>query len=232
MKRHPLFLLLPALALLLPLLDGCGRNVTVGLKGEMATPYHIQYDATVDRKPPAIYVRPNVSPNAAPTALFVPLRITQNITRFQALSRNVSRQIWQVWLSQNAFSTLEYDDAVIPYRVADALPLARAKGAQLLVGGYIQHYLDGGSVGNSSLSLNIEVYEVATGTLLWSISQGGNFEKKQTADFFLVDAQARMPEDPMGILVRTLAHDMGLEILYWVHPDARSKGIQWRPKAF
>lgn len=217
------------LPIVLTLLAGC--TARVGLNGEMATPYHIQYDNVVERKPPAVYVRPTTSPDAAPTALFVPLRVTQSMARPQSFSRNVSRQIWQIWLSQQAFATLEYDDTAIPMRVSDALPLARKRGAQLLVGGTIHHFMDGGTAGDSTLSLNMEIYDVASGTMLWSISQGGSIEKKQATDFFLVGVQTRMPTDPMGLLIRTLAHDMGGEVFHWVYPGAKKSGSSWK-KAF
>ena len=219
-----------ALALLL---CGCGKNVTVGLNGEMATPYHVQYDQSAEVKPPAVYVRPVSAPAGPPTALFVPLRVTQSANNIQALSRNISRQIWQIWLSQRAFSTLEYDDATVPYRAVDALGLARRRGAQLLVGGSIAHVMDGGGNGDSSLSVVIEVYDVATGTMLWQIAQGGQLNKKQASDFFLVGVQARMPEDPLGVLIRKIGYDTGMEIYNWVYPHAAKKQ-GWLPegKAF
>lgn len=203
------------------LLSGCGKNVTVGLSGEMATPYHVQYNHSADIKPPAVYVRPTSAPAAPPTALFMPLRVTQSANNVQALSRNISRQIWQIWLSQRAFSTLEYDDSVVFYRPSDALALARRRNAQLLVGGSITHVMDGGTTGDSSLSLAIEIYDVATGALLWHIAQGGNFNKKQASDFFLMGVQARMPEDPLGVLIRTIGNDIGMEIYRWVYPHAK-----------
>ena len=82
----------------------------------------------------------------------------------------LSRQIWQVWLSLNAFQTLEYAAEVGPYEPESALALARRRGADLVVGGYINHYLDGGSGGTSSLSLSMEIYDARSGVLLWSMA--------------------------------------------------------------
>lgn len=224
-SARPSLALVMGLCLLLAGMTACANSpVTASFDGEMATPYHVQYDTAVQRQPPAVYVRPNISPNTVPTGLFVPLRIAQSMNNRHAVSRNLSRQIWQVWLSQQAFSALEYDDAVAPQRVEEALWQARRRGAQLLVGGAVTHLMDGGSVGDTSLSLHIEIYEVATGNLLWSMSQGGSIEKKQATDLFLVGFQARMPTDPLGVLTRALAHDMGLEVLYWVRPDMRKRG--------
>lgn len=55
----------------------------------------------------------------------------------------------------------------------------------MLVGGYINHYMDGGAGGTSSLSLAIEVYDAKSGTLLWSMSQGGLMDARQVHDFYL-----------------------------------------------
>ena len=221
------------LAALLPLLPGCGNSpVNVSTNGEMATPYHIHYTENVARNPPIIFVQPSGSPNEPITGLFVPLRVTQNINYSKNISRNLSRQIWHVWLGQKAFSALEYDDSIAPYKVTDALPLARQRGAKLLVGGYITHLLDGGTVGDSEASITMEVYEVATGNLLWSLGQGARLDKKQAGDFYLFSIQSRMPSDPLGLITRTLGQDMGMELYYWVYPNARSKGLNLKGKAF
>lgn len=225
--------LLALLTLSLALLSGCGTNpVNVSMTGEMATPYHVHYTENVTRNPPILFVQPSGSPDEPLTALFVPLRVTQNINHSKNISRNLSRQLWQIWLSQKAFATLEYDDSISPHRVSDALPLARKRGAKLLIGGYITHLMDGGTVADSEESITLEIYEVATGNLLWSMGQGARLDKKQASDFYLFSIQSRMPGDPLGLITRTLAQDMGMEIYYWVNPNARSKGFNLKGKAF
>ena len=230
LKLLPLFLC----ALWGLLLTACGNSaVNVSMNGEMATPYHIHYNEKVDRNPPLVYVRPSGSPNEPITGLFVPLRLTQNMNYGRTISKNLSRQIWQTWLGQQAFAALEYEEQAEPYRVSDALALARKRGAKLLVGGYITHMLDGGTVGDSEISINIEVYEVATGNQLWSMAQGARLDKKQASDFFLFSVQSRMPADTLGLLTRTVGHDMGMELYHWVYPYARSKkGFLPEGKAF
>ncbi len=207
-------------ALLVLSIGGCGNQGTsLSLSGEMATPYHFYYNAGVAVTPVRIYVQPNISPVEPLRGLFVPLRMTQNISQHLTISRTVSRQLWQVWLSQKAFAALEYDETTVPQRVSDALALAKARGANVLVGGYITHYLDSGTVGDSQVSMQMEVYEVATGTLLWSMAQGGSIDKQQAQDYFLVGVQARMPADPASLTARSLAYDMGLKIATWVDPQ-------------
>ncbi len=200
-------------------LTACASSsASFSTSGEMATPYHVTYDAGVVVSPVRVYVKPNISPAEPLRGLFVPLRVTQNISHHISIAKSISRQLWQVWLAQQSFAALEYDERAVPHRVEDALALARAKGANVLVGGYITHYLDGGTVGDSQVSIQMEVYEVATGTLLWSMGQGGSIDKQQAQDYFLLGVQARMPADPASLTARSLAYDMGKEILIWAKP--------------
>ncbi len=218
--------LLSFLALaLLPFTFSCvavGNNPTYSTHGEMATPLHLISDAPVTVSPIRVYVQPDANPTEELKGLFVPLRVTQDIAQPQHISHNLSRQIWQVWLAQKAFAILEYDDSTIPFKVSDALAYARAKGANVLVGGYVTHFLDGGTVGNSAVSIQIEMYEVATGTLIWSMGQGGAMEKKQATDLFVIGVQQRMPADAAGLMVRSVGYDMGLKIKHWVQPPRKS----------
>ncbi len=207
-------------------LAGCAaNNATVSMHGEMATPYHITKDAQVDVSPIRVYVQPNISPKDTLRGLFVPLRVTQDIAGPKNISHNVSRQIWQVWLAQRSFEALEYNDSAVPFQVSDALALAKRRGANVLVGGYITHFMDGGGVGTSAISMQIEMYEVETGAMLWSMAQAGSIDKDQAADLFLVGIQERMPADPMGLTARSVGYDLGMKIKEWVHPHADGSGM-------
>lgn len=211
------------LGLLLFLLWGCSRapdnsRQSFGLAGDLSTPLQVRVSNFVRRQPPAIYVRPMEPLGYRPTALFVPLRAVQQIRDPVSFSAMFSRQVWQVWLSLNAFATLEYDAKSGPFEPQRSLALARARGADMLVGGYINHYMDGGSGGTSSLSLAIEVYDAKSGTLLWSMAQGGLMDARQVHDFYLFSVTEVNPEDPSGLIARALAWDMGRQVLGWVDP--------------
>ncbi len=202
-------------------LSACAApNATVGMNGQMATPYHITKDALVVVSPIRVYVQPNASPKQALRGLFVPLRVTQDIASPKNISHNISRQVWQVWLAQKSFAALEYDDRVVPFQVSDALQVAKSRGANVLVGGYITHFMDSGGVGTSAISMQIELYDVATGTLLWSMAQGGSIDKQQPTDLFIVGIQDRMPADPMGLTARSVGYDLGMKVYNWVYPHA------------
>lgn len=202
---------------------GCARAPddsysSVSVTGNFSTPFQILTDNFVRRQPPAVYVQPQVPLGRRPTALFVPLRDTQQMVNAVTFSDLLSRQIWQIWLSLGAFQTLEYAPQAGPFDRTRALALAKRKGAELLVGGYINHYMDGGANGESSLSLNIEVYDVKSGNMIWSLAQGGMMEKEKKHNFYLFEITERNPADPSGLIARTLAWDMGRLILKWINP--------------
>lgn len=204
---------------------GCARSPddsysSIALTGDFSTPFQIRIDNFVRRQPPAVYVHPQSPIGQRPRALFVPLRAVQQIGNAVTFSDLLSRQIWQVWLSQGAFQTLEYAPQAGPFDRNRALALAKRKGADFVVGGVINHYMDGGSGGESSVSLGIEIYDVKTGNMIWSIAQGGLMEKQQKHDFYLFSITERNPADPSGLIVRSLAWDMGNVVKKWVDPYA------------
>lgn len=204
---------------------GCARSPddsysSVSLTGNLSTPFQVLADNFVRRQPPVAYVSPQAPLGHRPRALFVPLRAVQEVGNAVTFSDMLSRQVWQVWLSQGAFNTLEYAPYNGPFNRDRALALAKRKGAELLVGGVINHYMDGGNNGESSVSLGIEIYDVKSGNLIWSIAQGGLMEPEKKHNFYLFEVTERNPADPSGLITRTLAWDMGQLVRQWVNPAA------------
>lgn len=219
--------------LLISVCLGCARSQddsysSISITGDFSTPFQIKTDNFVRRQPPAVYVHPQTPLGHKPTALFVPLRTVQQMTNAVTFSDLLSRQIWQIWLSQGAFNTLEYAPQAGPFNRERALALARQKGAEVVVGGYINHYMDGGSGGESSLTLAIEAYDVKTGNMIWQMAQGGLMDKEKKHDFYLFTITERNPADPSGLIARSLAWDMGKEIQKWVNPySGDNKASTW-----
>lgn len=223
---------LAIIPLLLFAVLGCARSPddsfsSVSLTGDFAAPFQILTDNFVRRQKPAVYVQPQAPLGHKPTALFVPLRMVQQINNAVTFSDMLSRQIWQVWLSLGIFRTLEFDPYAGPFDRARALAIAKKKGAEILVGGYINHYFDGGQGGESSISLAIEVYDVKSGNMIWSISQGGLMEKEKKHDFYLFTITERNPADPSGLIARSLAWDMGKIVLKWIDPAGNIEPSMW-----
>ncbi|MBQ7738893.1 MAG: hypothetical protein IJT59_04505 [Desulfovibrionaceae bacterium] len=227
MLHRKLYLLL---LLALSLTVACSRSpddsfIDREVTGDFGTPFQIQIDNHVRRQQPAIAVQPTAPCGHRPTAVFVPLRMRQEISNATSFSNQLSRQFWNVWLSLSAFHTLEFVQTSVPYTPEMALQIARMKGAELCVGGYIDHYLDGGSGGTSTVSLSVEIYDAKRGVLVWSMAQGGMLEARQVHDFYLFSVAERNPGDPAGLIARSLAWDMGQKILKWVNPGVgRGKG--------
>lgn len=204
---------------------GCARSPddsfsSISVTGNLAFPVQVLTDNFVRRQPPAVYVQPQTPIGHRPRALFVPLRAVQQIGDAVTFSDLLSRQVWQVWLGQGAFETLEYAPQAGPFNRDRALALARQKGAEVLVGGVINHFMDGGSGGESSVSLGIEIYDVKTGNMIWQLAQGGLMDPQKKHDFYLFTITERNPADPSGMITRSLAWDMGNVIKKWVNPYA------------
>lgn len=209
--------------------SGCAKSpddsrTAVTVTGDLSTPIQIQTDNFVRRQPPVAYVSPIAPLGHKPRALFVPLRMVQQTSNAVTFSDLISRQIWQVWLSLGAFEALEYAPLAGPFERERALAIARQQGAELVVGGYINHFMDGGSGGESSVSLSMEVYDVKSGNLIWSLAEGGSMEARKVHDFYLFSIAERNPADPSGLITRSLAWDMGRIILGWVDPYAVKRG--------
>ncbi|MBQ7608243.1 MAG: hypothetical protein IJU76_09780 [Desulfovibrionaceae bacterium] len=210
---------------------GCSKSpdnsrISIEATDDFATPFQIQIDNHVRRQPPAISIRPQGQATHRPRAVFLPFRMTQQINGADSFSRLLSRQIWNIMLSQSIFHTLEFVETRAPYTPSTAISVGRSKGAELAVGGYIHHYFDGGATGPSTLSIALEIYDVRSGVLLWSMAQGGMLEARQSHDFYLFAVKERNPDDPAGLIVRSLAWDMSQILLAWVNPGAARKAAK------
>ena len=165
----------------------------------------------------------NVAANQAletkPKALFVPFGLVQSSNDSGGISYGVSRLLWQQFLAEQTFSTLEFSEVPPPYRVEHAIQGAKALGARFLVGGYITHFIDGATVGDSKIAIQLEVYDTETGMLLWAISQSGILPYKTDKNNILFTVHNRMPIDAMSTLVSAMGANMAQYLHYWTDPE-------------
>lgn len=171
-----------------------------------------------------VNVAANRALEAKPTALFVPFGLVQTSLDHYGISYGVSRILWQQFLAEQTFSILEFSEVSPPYRVEHAIQGAKALGAQFLVGGYITHFIDGASVGDSKLALQLEIYDTNTGSLLWAINQSGVLPYKTDKNNALFTIHNRMPIDAMSTLVSALGADLAKYLHYWTDPKAMGVG--------
>lgn len=218
----PSLLRLWALVCLTLVAGGCSplHDPAGGGTIDLTTPGTLYTNSKIYRGDIQVMVHPNINLEQPPAALFVPLGLTQAMHDSLPVSEGVSRQVWQQFLSEGTFSTLELADMAPPYRTDLALPLARSKGADMLVGGYITYYLDGGQTGNTKISLQLEVYDVKSGEMLWSLAHAGLLPYQSARDYLLLQVKSRMPADPMSAVIAAVAGDMARLLHMWTSPQS------------
>lgn len=160
-------------------------------------------------------VHPTANLERKPTALFVPLGLVQNSRDHQAVSLGVSRLVYESFLAEQTFAALEYYDYIVPYRAEDMLPVAREKGADYLIGGVINQYYDGGATGDSRFAMQLYVYQVESGDLMWSLHHSGVLPYKPDADNSFYKVKTRMPVNPMSTLISAVSGELATLIHYW-----------------
>lgn len=209
------------LALVLPaFVSACGAYGTVQDKVsfDLSGPPVIFQEQWARRDPPVVYIHPAEQADSQFTALFMPFRVTQPITDPEIIGYTQARVVWQTWLSKRLFSVIEFDGDHGPYRRDLALALARKRGADLAIGGFVTYYYAGGSEWDSQVALQIEVYDTASGQLVWSMGQSALMPAREQKDYIIFATQTRLPTDPMQALARTMAEDMAAVFAGWVPP--------------
>lgn len=224
---RPVTRLLPLL-LLLPLILSCTGPGGAGVNFDLAGQPTLYLNDWVRRGVPQVSVRPATTPNRPLTALFVPFRVTQQMEKPRVTGLEVSRQIWQTWLSEKVFPVIEFAENATPYRRDLALQMASLRGAQVLVGGYVTHYVNGGTSGDSRISVSMEIWDVQSGQLIWAMGHAGAMEKQFASDFILFSTRARMPSDPMWAIIQTVSRDLAREVGLWINPPA-PRGLSKEP---
>lgn len=219
--RTGLFRALLGLVLTLPaVVAGCAVMDTVDdrVKFDLTGPPTIYRDQWARRQPPVVYVQPAESSESQLTAMFFPFRVTQKISDPEIIGHTQGRVFWQTWLNQRLFSIIEFDADHGPYRRDRAIALARARGADLAIGGFVTYYYAGGSEWDSQVAVQVEIYDTASGQLVWSMAQSALMPAREVNNYVVFATETRLPSDPMYALAKTMAEDMGAIISRWVQP--------------
>lgn len=216
--RAPRCLLPKALlffALLLPgFVSGCGV-VTDRVNFDMSGPPTLYRDQWARREAPVVYVQPAEVTDTPLTAVFMPFRVTQKISDPEMVGYSQARVVWQTWLNKRLFSVMEFDADNGPFRRDRAVALARAKGADLAIGGFVTYYYAGASDADSQVALQVEIYDAASGQLIWSMAQSALMPARQVNDYIVFATETRGPSDPMYALAKAMAEDMGDILARW-----------------
>lgn len=191
------------------------RTVEENVAFDFSGPVTIFQNQWARRDPPLVYVHPAEKTDTQLTALFMPFRVTQPITQPEIIGYSQARTVWQTWLSRRLFSIMEFDGDHGPFRRDIAISLARARGADLAIGGFVTYYYAGGSEFDSQIALQIEIYDAASGQLVWSMAQSALMPARKINDYILFATQTRLPSDPMYALAKTIAEDTARILANW-----------------
>ncbi len=221
------------------LLGGCGkqmREFNESADFDLAAQPTFYVDDWVRKGPPQVFVHPDISPASPPKAIFMPLRLIQRTENAKAVGMNISRYVWQTWLQEKALPTIEFADNAPPFRLDMALAYARHRNADILIGGTINHYFDGGTVGDSSVSIALELYDVKSGTLMWSFGQSAAMQVGKVNDYLLFAVKTRLPADPAAACIMASAKDLAVLVRSWAYnaplPKEKSAADYLTPPAF
>ncbi len=209
--------------LLLFVLSGsaCGYNST---SFDLASTPVIYTNQDVVRGKPEVYVYPTASIDAPPMVMMVPFRVTQPMKDVDSVGYGISRIFWQTWSSMGLFNYMEFSADAGPFRRDLALGMARRKGAELLIGGFITHLNPGGSISQTSIAVQVEAYDVQSGVLVWSMGHSGTLPRPETKDYMLFTTQTQLPADAVQSISQALARDLGGILAQWTKRDASASG--------
>jgi hypothetical protein len=92
-----------------------------------------------------------------------------------------------------------------PYTTQEeALRLAKRYQLDLMVLGEVPYFLNGGTVGNSGLQVDLKVLEAGNGRLLWSLTDSIKATRRPLIDLWVVETRP-YPTPNMGALAARLA---------------------------
>jgi hypothetical protein len=220
-----------AASLLVCFLSGCstsiGRAYTSNVDFSMGGARAIYWDEWVRKAEPQIFVSPDQAPDNPPTAVFMPFRVTQQMEHANSVGYNLSRIVWQTWLQHGVLPAIEFADGAPPYRPDLALAYGRQRKADLVIGGTINYFHDGGTVGDSAVSLSLEIYDVSSGNMLWSLGQAALMQSAKVNDYLLFATRSRMPTDPATACLTAVAGDLARMVRAWAYNAPPGGGKRW-----
>ncbi|MDL2285761.1 hypothetical protein LJB93_03355 [Desulfovibrio sp. OttesenSCG-928-F07] len=193
-------------------LSACSVAESVDFDLGSKTAYHA--DSRVVRGEPDIYVYP-VTEVGNIKVLFVPFKVVQKIDNPEMIGYSLAKGFWNTWSGMRVFDQFEFAADTGPFRRDLAVAYARARGADMVVGGFVTHIFAGGNSSANRLTLQIEAYDVSSGLLVWSMAHGGSIPAPKNRDFIILDVKTKQPVDPMQLINSTLAVDMGKIMQEW-----------------
>lgn len=215
MRRH----LVLSLSLFLTL-SGCA-----GSTADLASTPVLQTEPLVTVPyAPQIYVHPAGYAERPLTAVFLPFRMEQAMENSSHYGREIARFFHQTWLSEKLFPVMEFVEGAKvqgqqgSFGQAQAVAIARAKGADLAITGRVTRFLAGGGAGKSDMAIRLEIYDAASSQLVWSMAFSGAMENEFTQDYLLFLKRSNLPADPAYAITASIARNLARPMRSWLHP--------------
>ena len=109
-------------------------------------------------------------------------------------------------LAKRSFAELIFLPEIITTK-EDALALAQRHHLDMLVLGEVPYYLDGGTVGNSGMQVDLKIMDARNGTIVWSMSDSIKAVRRPIIDLWVTETRP-YPTPSMGALATNLAARM------------------------
>jgi hypothetical protein len=103
----------------------------------------------------------------------------------------------------------------------EALRQAKRYKVDVMLLGEIPYYLDGGTVGNSGLQVDLKVIEAGSGRLLWSLSDSIKATRRPIIDLMVTESRP-YPTPSMGTLASRLAGQVAARLEQGSPPSSHS----------
>jgi len=179
---------------------------------------------------PQVYVHPAQYAERPYTAVFLPFRVQQAMENSGHYGREIARLFYQTWLSQKLFPVMEFEEGISAQQAgfgqAQAVAIARAKGADLAITGRVTRFLAGGSVGKSEVAIRLEIYDARSGQLVWSMAHSGSMASSETQDYLVFFLRNNLPADPTYAITASIARNMAMPVQRWLKPTSQQLAHQ------
>ena len=173
-------------------------------------------DQWVRLSPLEVHIQPAELAQYAPNVLFIPFRVTQEMENPSSAGYAAARAVWQTWLSMRLFPAMEFTGDQTPYRRDRAVQLGRARGVDMVVGGFVTYLYAGGTAGDTQIALQVEGLDTRTGQVVWSMAQSGMMPANSKKDYAIFSVQERLPSDPLYASTKAIAIEMGKKVQNWI----------------
>jgi len=175
-------------------------------------------DAAVRKSPLQVSVHPKDKQHRPLTAFFHPFVIQQPTDSYSSLGNAFAMEFHNLWTEERLFPVQEMQPGTRYEGLNAALRHARARGADLLILGYVPYFYSGSTVDDTAITIRVNIYAAANGNLLWTMLQSARIEFKQPEDWIYFKHHTRLPSGPFNKIIRSIARDMAIPLKAWL-PD-------------